>query len=928
MKVAFQLHRLPTVEPTSPDALLLPTLTPAELLSLLAALGHDPIPRLHLVEGGFLLIASQTIRNIPVGAVALRRLGRHLYLPTDALLSPSLLEDEAAGLTRERGLMFLPGGRVLEFEPTTPLPLSAVLTVGEIRRSDWRPFPTRSALADRLREVLLDRPEDTAVAVIERGDEGVGEASPAQGEGVGSWTARSVGRWLTNLGAALGLKGLERFGAFLAERMPRLPWDLLRRQETALRDLLREFREGDPERALRRALPLNAPESRGDQVARSDQLPPQNLNYSPERLIGSGRGPKSAWLGGAELQNELIWEYRKAAQLAAQQGDYRRAAMIYARLLHDFRSAAATLERGGLFHDAALLYLEKVGDARAAARAFASAGEIDRAVQLYRRERCFAESGDLLKQAGEDDEALHDYRRAAEELLQQRWQSDRSSALLRAGELLLNRAGRPDLASDYFRRAWALRPDANATACGLHLARLYAVSEPQALLTLMREANALFLTWGADSVAAEFYNTVAQLAELETLAVVREEVRDVALLGLAGRLRRAADKSGGLGAVSALLGSSAVWPAAVVSDARYAVQRLAQSVRSEKRSGSPTQVQLANGTVTAACHCAWTGDVFVGLKEGEVVWFQPTDGRVTPLNQRQGSGSVRALTASPDGVSVVACHVETELEWSLVHRVRVEVGRYDLAGTELGANRAKPIWLTPTLMDDDGKSLFAVCDGQILDLYGSDLRFWERLRLPVEPTEVIAALLLPVNLSPEPIASPVLTMSASPLSSEPPLFLMLLFADDTLWLQKTARYRWRRVALQWSPAARQDGVSRSISLSWQMRDVDHLELLGLNAQGALCWSLLLFGSGTLQNLSTRISWEAGYRAAVLVRTGLVAAVAVGRVDWMLTTDRGFSRWISTELPASEAIACYANHETRELLIVCADGRLFRVPLPS
>ena len=41
---------------------------------------------------------------------------------------------------------------------------------------------------------------------------------------------------------------------------------------------------------------------------------------------------------------------------------------------------------------------------------------------------------------------------------------------LAAGELLRTRAGRPDLAREYFARGWALRPEPNALACAMHLA--------------------------------------------------------------------------------------------------------------------------------------------------------------------------------------------------------------------------------------------------------------------------------------------------------------------------------------------------------------------------------------------------------------------------------------------------------------------------
>ena len=60
----------------------------------------------------------------------------------------------------------------------------------------------------------------------------------------------------------------------------------------------------------------------------------------------------------------------KAAELAILRGDYRRAALIYGRLLRDYRAAANVLSRGGLHRDAAILLLTRLDDPRGAARAF------------------------------------------------------------------------------------------------------------------------------------------------------------------------------------------------------------------------------------------------------------------------------------------------------------------------------------------------------------------------------------------------------------------------------------------------------------------------------------------------------------------------------------------------------------------------------
>ena len=68
---------------------------------------------------------------------------------------------------------------------------------------------------------------------------------------------------MVRLGQMLGIQGLSGLGVgWIGKALslaPRLSEDLLGRQAAALRDLLREFREGDLERALRRALPLGEP---------------------------------------------------------------------------------------------------------------------------------------------------------------------------------------------------------------------------------------------------------------------------------------------------------------------------------------------------------------------------------------------------------------------------------------------------------------------------------------------------------------------------------------------------------------------------------------------------------------------------------------------------------------------------------------------
>src|SRR5204863_9658566 len=132
------------------------------------------------------------------------------------------------------------------------------------------------------------------------------------------------------------------------------------------RELLRQFREGNLEAALRRALPLGDSGDRGGVADTGSRLPVHNLLYSLGNILGGRSGPAGIWLGGYDVQRELAAEYRKAAERAIRRGDYRRAAFIYGKLLRDYRTAANVLMQGGLHHDAAVLFLDKVGDVLAA----------------------------------------------------------------------------------------------------------------------------------------------------------------------------------------------------------------------------------------------------------------------------------------------------------------------------------------------------------------------------------------------------------------------------------------------------------------------------------------------------------------------------------------------------------------------------------
>jgi hypothetical protein len=122
IEVPFRLRRRSGTEPAV--ALLVPSLDPGAVLGCCARLGLDPSGRVFDVAGGFLLELARAVAAPMPGAIRLRGLAPALYLPVDAELVPSLLDDEASGLVRDWGLVFLPAGRVLMFDRHAPVPLS------------------------------------------------------------------------------------------------------------------------------------------------------------------------------------------------------------------------------------------------------------------------------------------------------------------------------------------------------------------------------------------------------------------------------------------------------------------------------------------------------------------------------------------------------------------------------------------------------------------------------------------------------------------------------------------------------------------------------------------------------------------------------------------------------------------------------------
>jgi hypothetical protein len=292
-------------------ALYIPSRDLDDLFTQCGRLGLDPAGRLFDVAGGFLLELEGPSTDPAPGMVRLRALYRSLYLPVDAELVPGLLDDESSGLVRDWGLVFLPGGRTLLFDRHAPIELTELLRAqpaAEPRaRRAWSSFPEGGQLADRLVQIAMELPPAPPEALYdsfkqsvrggERPTEG-GATSGASSAGdsatappAGQTPLEQAGDELSGAGTVIqGLRAiLTQAGQSIAGLKEKAQWDWVD-HSALLRKLVREFREGDPERALRRAIPITAPGDR-TQSSRANQLPWSRAIYSlGELLKRQGRG--------------------------------------------------------------------------------------------------------------------------------------------------------------------------------------------------------------------------------------------------------------------------------------------------------------------------------------------------------------------------------------------------------------------------------------------------------------------------------------------------------------------------------------------------------------------------------------------------------------------------------------------------------------
>jgi tetratricopeptide (TPR) repeat protein len=911
MKVPFQLRQVAAHPAT---ALLLPddaeallrlcsTKTPALMGE---ALSKGTLPVIHRVADGFLVRLAVPSEDVFPGAIRLRALSANLFVPVHAELSPVLLDDEAKALVHNRGLVFLPGGRVLAFAPDAVLSPADLLVVPRLPRCTCRPFPQPPDRPADLHEIILDIPDPLPGQFLDQAghDIGVDPIAPLDTAGGKEKTAQVtalLGKGLFWLGSKLNSKMIARWGASLIneamQRSRHVRQSILGKQEWALRELLQKFKDGKIDDALRRALPLGSSAGRGDRVASDANLPSNSLLYRLSDFLGGMSGAASVWLGGGSVYEELSRAYRTAAIAAAQRGDYVRAAVIYGKLLRDWSSMATMLARASMHHDAALVYLQLLNDPLQAAREFEAAGEVDRALELYRRRGEHLLAGDLLRRIGELDRAVEEYLKAADLEVSRRNYTT-------AARLLLKHAERLDLAEQYLVKGWNTRPGVEAVHCLQALVDLHGERGDVAkLYPLIAQADDYFRPAGEDYHAAHFYNHLARLAQEKPFAVVREDLLDRALLGLARKLEgRAHEGDRGGGILSLLFNPSGPWEPALIRDAEVALRGLPRS-KSPRRAGRRFRPH-SWAEVTAACAARRTGDLFLGFEDGALVHYRPRTGELTIVHPN--SHLIVALACDDCGQFVVEVRQQEKDSYELSSHLFGE------GSGGLQARHVRRAEVAPRLTPVAGvhhAMVVGFWDGHFLE-YLSYPGLAVEAVLPVPPYYQTALLL------------DDRTIKAAQAAT-------VLFDYDSLTfsnLQEPDNRGTLKLSLPWKLGA--PACPGYPWLSWLLAAQALLEIVNINKEAVLCWgSFELFTPEAKVLASCRSRESFPMLAGAIVRSGLIAGVHRAGVGWYRPGQSLVSQG-QTRIDLDEPVVCFPSHWTNELLIVCQKGEVVSVPLPG
>jgi tetratricopeptide (TPR) repeat protein len=399
------------------------------------------------------------------------RMADKLYMPVNAVLYPVIEAGELKTLLLWDIQFFHPVIGLVGFEKKDEIMLDSFIHLPAPVVSNWSFAHPGIALPAAFQQIALEA-EDERTDIIEQMKEDVGskplQEIPLVNADDSAFVRRS--KAALNIFARIGLYFLLLFAltgkllfGFLGAIFPvdrsnqsssggllqkMEGWinqklqDIEKQRDTELKRLLKLF-DKDTDEALQYAIPLASPYLNRGTAPQSGKLTRRSLQFNLRNLGGGGR--VDGWDLGA-YNYELQKRYEKAANDAVNNGNFKRAAYIYAHLLGNFFSAANVLQQGKFYREAAELYKDHLKNERMAAECLEKGGLLTDAIPLYIGMGHLEKVGDLYCQLGQEDKAepyymkvvrefkvAKDYQKAASVTLEKLNNKDEALSLLLTG---------------------------------------------------------------------------------------------------------------------------------------------------------------------------------------------------------------------------------------------------------------------------------------------------------------------------------------------------------------------------------------------------------------------------------------------------------------------------------------------------------------
>jgi hypothetical protein len=447
----------------------------------------------------------------------------------------------------------------------------------------------------------------------------------------------------------------------------------------------------------------------------------------------------------------------------------------------------------------------------------------------------------------------------------------------------------------------------------IRLATQYANPESAAeFLSLLGETDDFYKPPGNQASAALFYNTIAELADKPSMAGLRDDLRDRALVALANKLRQRSKEEEKPGPqVSYFFGRDRHWSPATVNDAAFAYKAALKSPKSAeltKKSPAPTRFHLGNGTITALCSAPEAGHVFIGFDGGQVICFDPVQKAVKALPVSLGRPV--DIACNPSGAFVVLVRdVRGSMMQCLSYR-RDNDGFYHEVGHQQGTGDR----LTPVV--DAGcpyvglyslKAFTVLRDDQLtpIGLLTEDLDY--RLEITCEALIII-----------DPTRAPFAGIEA------------LCFDHGVMYACNTQRREQSETQLGWTIRPQSDALFQQDSQTWFDGEGAHCEIARISQDGGgIYWSHLHRHETHWRLRASGIaSGHSGYNAAAILQPGKIAAARQGRIVFLRARGYWLVPWSTIDLSLPTPLGCFYSPRTNEVTVITKDNEAVCVPVPN